>query len=381
MSAIPRRCSEAILLPLVVAALLLAAPARLPAQAVTDWVGKRVVPRSRTFVLRLDGEPVDGSGKVIAIYRVERADDGPSLWLQAEGHRLSGWAKADEVVPVERAVDVFAEEVRAHPRDAFPYLMRAFVQHDQGKIDAALHDYDQAVRLDPQSTPAHYNRAHAWSDKQEYDKAIADYSAAIRLDPRCVLAYVGRGTVWGKKKNYDRAIEDYSEAIWLDPLAITAYESRGRAWYEKKEPGKAIVDYNVVIRLVPEHGSAYHNRARAWKALKAYGKAIADLGEAVRNDPEQPAAYNERAWIWATCPDATYRDGRRAIESATRACALTGWKNAAFLATLAAAHAEAGDFDAAVKWQTKANGLGSQAEDEVRLRLYREKTPYRERDP
>ncbi len=68
-----------------------------------------------------------------------------------------------------------------------------------------------------------------------------------------------------------------------------------------------------------------------------------------------------------------------------RRARLTGWKNASYLATLAAAHAEAGDFDSAVKWQAKANALYPEAEDrtkgETRLKLYREKTPYRETDP
>jgi tetratricopeptide (TPR) repeat protein len=365
------------------AALILAAPSLLPAQ--TEWAGKRVVPRSRAFVLRKDDEPVEASGKVLAIYRVEQVDDDSSLWLQAEGQRPNGWAKPDEVIPIERAVDFFTAAIRARPQDAFPYLLRAFIRHDQGALDAALRDYDQAVRLDPRSIPALCNRARAWSDKQDYDQAITDYSTAIRLDPKYGLAYIGRGTVWGRKHDFDRAIEDYSEAIWLDPLAITAYHNRGRAWFEKKEPGKAIVDYNVVIRLDPQNGSAFHDRARAWKALKSYSKALADLSEAVRNDPEQPAVSDERAGIWATCPDARYRDGRKAVEAATKACELTSGKNAAFLATLAAAHAEMGDFDAAVKWQTKANALDSRAEDQsqgkIRLELYRQKKPYRAVDP
>jgi hypothetical protein len=52
------------------------------------------------------------------------------------------------------------------------------------------------------------------------------------------------------------------------------------------------------------------------------------------------------------------------------------------LSILAAAYAEAGDFDKAVVWQEKANELFSDAEDqkkgEGRLKLYREKEPYRE---
>ena len=52
------------------------------------------------------------------------------------------------------------------------------------------------------------------------------------------------------------------------------------------------------------------------------------------------------------------------------------------LGTLAAAYAEAGDFDKAVEWQEKANKLYTDADDrkkgEDRLNLYKEKKPYRE---
>ena len=55
------------------------------------------------------------------------------------------------------------------------------------------------------------------------------------------------------------------------------------------------------------------------------------------------------------------------------------------LDTLAAAYAETGDFDAAVKWQTKANALFTDGKDktdgEARLKLYQEKKPYRETTP
>ncbi len=102
-------------------------------------------------------------------------------------------------------------------------------------------------------------------------------------------------------------------------------------------------------------------------------------------DPKDATAYNCRAWIWGTCPEAEYRDGKKAVESATRACELTEWKDAFPLGTLAAANAEAGDFDAAVKWQTKANGLYVDPADKVkgeeRLKLYQEKKPYRETKP
>lgn len=127
---------------------------------------------------------------------------------------------------------------------------------------------------------------------------------------------------------------------------------------------------------------AYDNRGNAWVTKLKYDQAIADFNEVIRLDPSDARSYNGRAWIWATCHDAKYRDGKRAVESATRACELSGWKEPNDMNTLATACAEAGDFAAAVQWQSKAIELLSdekrKADYRTRLTLYREKKPYRE---
>jgi hypothetical protein len=62
-------------------------------------------------------------------------------------------------------------------------------------------------------------------------------------------------------------------------------------------------------------------------------------------------------------PDPKYGDATRAVKSATRACALTEWKNAGYLNLLAAAYAKLGDLDEAIKWQTRAVDLVPKGEE------------------
>ena len=215
----------------------------------------------------------------------------------------------------------------------------------------------------------------------EYDKAIADLNEAIRLDPEDAHAYSNRGKARLSANEYDKAIADCNEAIRLDPIEPSSYATRGIAWGAKNDFDKAVADLGEAIRLDPKYALAYGSRGWAWDQKRAFDKAIADYNEAVRLDPKYAYAHKGRAWLLATCPDAKYRDGKKAVQSATTACELSEWKDPGELDTLAAAHAEAGAFEPAVKWESRAIKLVS--DDEIkekyseRLDLCLHKKPYR----
>src|SRR6185436_9825896 len=98
---------------------------------------------------------------------------------------------------------------------------------------------------------------------------------------------------------------------------------------------------------------------------------------------ELAQASNTLAWTLATTPEDGLRDGARATRLAFAACELTAWQDAAYIDTLAAAHAETKNFAEAARWQKKALELpdfqGAIRMDALnRLALYESGRPYRE---
>jgi tetratricopeptide (TPR) repeat protein len=89
--------------------------------------------------------------------------------------------------------------------------------------------------------------------------------------------------------------------------------------------------------------------ARRLHSLERHEEQLGVLAAGVDLCPETPGLLNDYAWVLATSPVEELRDGMRAVALAERAIAsLEGAAGANELDTLAAAHAEAGGFEAAV---------------------------------
>ncbi len=134
--------------------------------------------------------------------------------------------------------------------------------------------------------------------------------------------------------------------------------------------------------LNPASAEVYFNQGNAYLLNRQFNQAISYYMRATEINPVFAPSYNNLAWLLATCPDGQYRDGNKAVENATRACELSQWAKPDCLGTLAAAYAEAGEFDLAIKWQTKAIELAipdyDMAAAQSRLKLYKAGKPYRE---
>ncbi len=182
------------------------------------------------------------------------------------------------------------------------------------------------------------------------DPEIAQLDEAVRRNPNSAEAYWRRASAWHARDRFDLAFRDYDEAIRVDPTNSVYYDARG---------------------------FAYHMDNRQEE------KALADYGEAIRLDPDNHHAMNNRAYLLATTIDDRFRNGTKALGDARKACEMTNWKNSGYLDTLAVAYAEIGEFEKAIKWQTKAledpafeKDWGDNARKQ--LELFRQRRPYRE---
>jgi tetratricopeptide (TPR) repeat protein len=256
-------------------------------------------------------------------------------------------------------------------------------QHDPVK---ALRDYDEALKLNPRNAGAYVNRAITLGQTDRFDEALKDYAEALRLNPKQWQAYYNRSADFSEQGQLEEALADLNKVTELNPTFVPAYITRAGIQMRMHRIDEAIRDCDKAAAINPESVDAYRARATAHIYKKEYKDALRDMENATQLKTEHPEyPLNSLAWFRATCPEPGVRDGHKAVEAATKACELTNWSRWEEIDTLAAAYAEAGRFDDAIKYQTQAldmaqdNRTGAVTRMRERLALYHQQQPYRER--
>lgn len=193
-----------------------------------------------------------------------------------------------------------------------------------------------------------------YSEVGDYKNADASLQASIALNPSLVDAWLHltnlgfhKGDLPAAKLALQRAIElDISEQLILQCQSILAHQERRF---------DDAIDLNSQLLEISEEDAfrsvAFTNRAYAWHALKNYQRASDDYEQALNCQTLTSTRWRHVAWFLSTCPEASYRDGPRAIELMRRERERRQDAGAVCLAIDAAAHAESGKFDRAIELQ------------------------------
>lgn len=179
--------------------------------------------------------------------------------------------------------------------------------------------------------------------------------------------HIARGHQISLQGNWDETINAFTQAAAMatdKETLVSSYSGRCEAYIWKGQNDTALEDCNRSMRVKPDVlGYPYAARGRIFAMMGYYEWALEDFNRAIDlggtgGNEAKVIAYGGKARVFATSDDSELRDGELGVKFAEKAVSLenrlvTPAYKILHRDTLAAAHAEAGNFDKAVEEQKK----------------------------
>ncbi len=240
--------------------------------------------------------------------------------------------------------------VQIAPRLFVGHLALSLILTHEDEYERAMASCRKAAELDPTEPQIEACMARVFYEFGYLDQALECSRKTLAMDARNDLATEVGVMVLFSRKQYESALETSGAVLRLIPLAEVR-SKRILILLRMKRYDQALEEADQMIAQQPEKAANYLLRAKVHGLLGNLTKSQADAARAAELAPNHLEIIANSAWLYATNPVPGFCDGKKAVQLATRACEVVKWKNHELITYLAAAEAEAGLYEEAIKHQ------------------------------
>ena len=267
------------------------------------------------------------------------------------GNLLAGQGRFAE------ALDAYTRALKGKPDSAVISDNRAGMLWELGRPSEAIGAAELALRWQPDYTPARLSLAEFHVRLGRTREAMRQLREGIRLDPHSDDLHMRLGALLMQDKRTDEAVVEFRAALAVNPHHVGALQNLAVIAAQKGDLPEALKFCDRALSEAPRDVSLLFNRGCVLQKLHRAAEAARDYERAIGMDPNRQEILKPLAWMRAAHPDPALRNGREAMELATRLNELTNYSLADALDVLAAAQAEAGDFEQARQTNRKAAAI------------------------
>src|SRR5882724_6087240 len=200
-----------------------------------------------------------------------------------------------------------------------------------------------------------YRQTTHWHDTESL------WSYTLNRSPENDVALAGLAGIEVVRGQTDDAITHYRHALALRDGNAAAHSGMALALSQQRKTDEAIEHWQRSLEIQPDNSDARNSLGAALAGIGRTPEAIEQWQQTLAFDPDNGNAANNLGWILATSPDATLRDGAKAVAYAKRATKVPGGDNPLVYRTLAAAYAENRQFAEAISAAEHARQLAQAA--------------------
>jgi tetratricopeptide (TPR) repeat protein len=174
------------------------------------------------------------------------------------------------------------------PGSIWLHLAAGEANESQGRIDAAIQEYNEVLALQSDHFGIHYRigRALLARAQQSTDDAVSEpealkeFERELQLDPTNANAAYEAGEIHRKSARFDRALELFTLAVKYYPDFAEALVARGRTLLSLGKAEQALAPLRKAISLDAANEVPWFQLAQAQRALgdqAEYQKALAEF--------------------------------------------------------------------------------------------------------
>ncbi len=164
----------------------------------------------KTDLARADLDHIEWYYELDAINRRLAANPKATVHWVERGNHLRKVARWDE------ALQNYRDALRVDPNCQPARIGQAFIQYQQGQLEAALAACQKILEAGPQREALSL-RGDILNQQGHFQEAIADYEAAQRFDSKVAQAYLKRAELRKSQGEIQQASADIMQAIEMDP--------------------------------------------------------------------------------------------------------------------------------------------------------------------
>ncbi|MCH2173124.1 tetratricopeptide repeat protein [Myxococcota bacterium] len=234
----------------------------------------------------------------------------------------------------------------------FLYATMAWSQVHVWRNDVTL--ILHALQFEPRHAVLHSALGREYLLEERYEESLRHYRIAAALDPRDPDSHFALAEALTRVDDFPGARVHFEQCLSIDPAHLKARKGVGALMLVMGEFEVASGHLGFAVKRSPRDSHLRMNLAQALAGAGRPVEAIEQYRAASDLNPRWAVPLIEMAWLLATHPDSEVREGGRAVETAQRAVAIAKGRADYALASLAAAHAEVGEYDAAVRTANQA---------------------------
>jgi len=217
------------------------------------------------------------------------------------------------------------------------------------------------------------------------EEALPHLIRAVAFATDYPLPHFNLGNALLATGNVAAALRQFEIQVALQPNDPFPQYNFGLVLLDHGLAGDAMPHLEKAVQMRPESADYHLKLGDACRQTGRAAEAIGQYDKALQIRPRHLQTASNLAWMLATTPDASLRNGARAVQLALLADQLSGGQDPKTLAVLAAACAETGDYSKAAATVERALQLaGSQRDSALasvlraQLAIYRAGSPFQD---